>query len=775
MLLLALAARPLAAEPLHSRIDAAVAATAIGPLSPRCDDADFVRRLYLDLTGVIPTAEQVQAFLDDPEPDKRARLIDTLIDSPEFSRHFASQLDVMLLDRRSDSSVAQSQWESYLIESLVRRKPLDQLFAELIYPEAIGDQPHPARKFLVGSKAEPHSMTRDVGRIVFGMDLQCAQCHDHPLIADYLQEDYYGLFAFLSRTSLFEDKANKVTTLSEKADGQVGFESVFTGDGREITRPRLPKGASVYHEPEVDQQDAYLVEPDKTNAGRPKHSRRRLLSERLVEDRLFRRNLANRIWMLLMGRGLVHPIDFHHGDNPSSHPQLLAMLADELADGDFALRPLVRQLVLSQTYQRSCQPPSPQTVNFSDVAARREALQGQREAVADELQQLRSLATEARKTWRQAVQATDEVDAELPKLDAALAEAKQRLEEANEQHQQAEAELQQTVARSESLQAVLAAAAEASERFDDEPALAESQALLKQRAGELTEQVGKLRSQVDEHAKLVRASRQQRQQAEEAQQALLAQRVDPPTLIELEQAHLLAAAARSDGEARLQMVDDQIELADQIVRYRQLADEDPDAAAASWEAIVAQWTARGQVAPLKPLSPEQLAASTLQAIGMLASREAAARSKVDKEPPKQLEAEEIDEDEKAILLEIALHAQWLNQLRGNINQFVAQFGGRFGDEFQATVNQALFLGNGPLHGWLDSAALISQLKDVEATGPLADQLALAVLSRPATAAEQRQLAAVLQPDEGDAEDDQKAALADLVWAMLASNEFRFNH
>jgi hypothetical protein len=763
--------------PLHRRIDSAVAAAAVGPLAPRCNDADFIRRIYLELSGVIPAPQQVLAFLADDTDDKRTRLVDTLLDSPEFSRHFAVQLSTMLIDRRSDTHVDQQQWESYLIESMVRRKPLDKLFAELIYPESLGDKPHPARKFLVGSQAEPHSMTRDVGRVVFGMDMQCAQCHDHPLVSDYLQEDYYGLFAFLNRTSLFEDKPNKVTTLSEKADGHAAFESVFTGDGRAITRPRLPKGASVYDEPQFAEDDAYLVKPEKTQAGKPKHSRRQMLADKLTDDPMFRRNVANRLWKLIMGRGLVHPVDFHHPANPSLDPDLLSLLATELASCDFDLRHIVRQLVLSATYQRSCEPPAAETLNHGDIAARVSVLQSRRERLEEELKRLRAVAAPATQAWREALAVGDEVDAQLPKLDEALAVAEKKLVEATGQRDGATAELKQLVAKFESLQTVSAAATEALQRFEDELALQQSQVLLKARVDELTASVNTARSKSQELDKALQAATVARDEAAKTRETLVARRVDAPAMVELERAHLEAIAAQAAADARRRMNDDQIELASMIVGFPTLAAQQPDAAAAQWETIVERWTHRGQVAPLKALTPEQLAASAMQATGIMARSETAARETIDKTPPEALKQDGLNEAEKQTLLDVAIQSEWLNQLRGNLNQFVSQFGGGSGEEFQATVNQALFLGNGPVNGWVDSAAktLVGQFGDADAINALADKLTLAVLSRPATAQEHKQLASLLHSGEENVEIDRPAAIADLVWAMLAGNEFRFNH
>src|SRR5206468_4743477 len=119
-------------QPLHETVDAFIEAAAIGPLAPICSDADFVRRIYLDLTGVIPTADQARAFIPDNSADKRQRLIDELLASPAFNRHMTIALDLMLMERKPEKTIKQPEWEAWLYHSLADDKPLDQLFRELI-------------------------------------------------------------------------------------------------------------------------------------------------------------------------------------------------------------------------------------------------------------------------------------------------------------------------------------------------------------------------------------------------------------------------------------------------------------------------------------------------------------------------------------------------------------------------------------------------------------------------------------------------------------------
>src|SRR5436190_162773 len=369
---------PLAAEEpdgtqrLHERFDRLVETAAIGPLAPICSDPDFVRRVYLDLTGVIPTAAQARAFVADLSPDKRQRLIDELLTTPAFIRHMTITLDVMLMERKPEKVVKQPEWESYLYKSLADNKPLDQLFRELIAADtAVGqasslpDELRPAARFILDRDAEPNLITRDIGRLAFGMDLQCCQCHDHPLVDDYYQDDYYGLFAFVHRTSLFTDAKSKLISLTEKADGEASFKSVFTGASSDKALPRLPKGAVLFVEPTFDKGEEYTVKPDKTVRGIPKFSRRAALAQMVPTSREFSRNVANRLWAIMFGRGLVHPLDFHYAANPPANPRLLTLLADELSPRRFQLRPFLRELALTRAYQRSCDTPQPDTINYA--------------------------------------------------------------------------------------------------------------------------------------------------------------------------------------------------------------------------------------------------------------------------------------------------------------------------------------------------------------------------------------------------------------------------
>ena len=367
-LLLLIVAAPLRAEtPLHERIDQSLAASKSDfaqRAAPRSSDAEFLRRITLDLTGTIPTADEACAFLKDATPNKRAILIDRLLASPEHARHMATVFDVYLMERRPDKYVPRAQWQEYLRTSFLANKPWDEMAREILSADGVDPAQRPQAKFLLDRDAEPNLLTRDVSRLFLGMNFQCAQCHDHPRIEDYKQHYYYGLIAFFNRTTIYLDKA-KGAMLADKADGEVTYQSVF--DPAKVTKSATPRVLDLpaITEPTFEKGQEYTVAPAAKGAppvrSVPKFSRRAQLAAQITnaDNAAFKRNAANRpCGALMMGRGLVHPLDLDHSANPPSHPELLALLADELAAHKFDLRGFLRELALSEAYQRSSEVPA---------------------------------------------------------------------------------------------------------------------------------------------------------------------------------------------------------------------------------------------------------------------------------------------------------------------------------------------------------------------------------------------------------------------------------
>lgn len=425
-----------AQEPLHVRLDQAIAADHIGPVAKLAADDEFIRRISVDLVGMVPTAGEVRAFLENQDPQKRQALVDRLLADPRYPLHMAHAFDVMLMERRPDKHVPSPEWLAWLTESIRQNKPWNQLAQEILASDGADPALRPAAKFFLDREAEPNLMTRDVGRIFFGRDMQCAQCHDHPLVDDYLQTDYYGLYAFVSRTTLFNDEAQKKMLLAERAEGEADYKSVFTGDAGRM-RPRLPG------DPEVAEErfrlgEEYTVFPADKVRSVPKYSRRAKLAEVATngQNRAFNENIVNRLWAQFLGRGLVHPVDMLHAANPAVHPAALDLLATEFPKMKYDVRALVREIVLTQTYQRSLDLPADVLAGVGEVDAKSvdveksiaelstsdEALKTAFDTALDEFKAVRKTLEPAETAYQQSQAAV--AAAKKPADDAAAALAK---------------------------------------------------------------------------------------------------------------------------------------------------------------------------------------------------------------------------------------------------------------------------------------------------------------------------------------------------------------
>jgi hypothetical protein len=351
-----------AEEPaLHQRIDALIEARWEGAKSsPQAEDAEFLRRVWLDFDGGIPSAGETRAFLVDTSPGKRTALVEKLISSPRFAPRMADAFDVMLMERRGENAA----WREWLTTSFQANKPWDAMAREILSPDFQDEKRRGAGWFItrrlekVGQQDTDYpGLTRDVGRMFMGVDLQCCQCHRHLTVDDYKQADFNGLFTVYQNLKLQPADAKiKVPWVSEGVvAARYEFASVLTG-AKGQTGPRVPFTTEVTI-PDYKGDEAWLVKPDRKTKeiGKPKFSPLQEIAQRLPtpENPLFARNAVNRVWFLMMGSGLVEPLDFIHRENPASHPELLDLLAKEFAAHQFDLRWLIRELALTQVYARS--------------------------------------------------------------------------------------------------------------------------------------------------------------------------------------------------------------------------------------------------------------------------------------------------------------------------------------------------------------------------------------------------------------------------------------
>ena len=356
---LQLGAGATAVEPLHRQVDSLIEAKATKQsLAAPAHDAEFLRRAWFDFNGGIPSVEETRKFLADKSADKRAKLIDQLIAAPRFAEQMAEAFNIQLMERNGDNA----EWRSYLTESFRANKSWDQMVREILSPDFKDEKVRGAGWFMtrrldkVGQQDTDYpGLTRDAGRLFMGVDLQCCQCHKHLTVKDYKQVDFNGLFVAIQNTKLQAASGDYKTAWLQEGPltNKYEFVSVLS-NVKGATGPRVPLGAEV---PLPDPTELWAVPPDKKtrSAGVLKFSPLKELASRLAspENPLFARNIANRVWWQLMGRGFVEPLDLNHSDNPASHPELLDLLAKEITDHKFDLRWLIRELALTQTYQRA--------------------------------------------------------------------------------------------------------------------------------------------------------------------------------------------------------------------------------------------------------------------------------------------------------------------------------------------------------------------------------------------------------------------------------------
>jgi hypothetical protein len=820
---LGVAVTPLGAQelPLHDRVDALVEAANPGLIAPAAGDADFLRRLYLDLAGVIPPAPVVRAFLDDPSPNKRTAMIDALLVGPRFSRHMQYVFDSMWMERRADKVVKSDEWREYLRQSFATNKPLDQLAREILSADGVDPNMRAAARFYLDRDGDANLVARDVGRLFFGRDLQCAQCHDHPLVDDYRQSEYYGLLAFVNRGTLFTDKDQKIF-YAETADGEVNYKSVFTGDARERVVPKIPDGAPL-SEPLLAKEEQYVVAPAKGVRPVPKYSRRAQLAAAAASgtSAAFNRNLANRLWAHMMGRGLVHPLDMNHSGNPPVQSQLLALLGDELPRTKFNLRGFLRELALTRAYQRSSEMPSGGTMPKDSPAraATVAAWQVEVQRLAGELDAMKSADAEAIAALGAAHEKFATASAARDAADKARAEAKKSADDAAAA---VAAAIKDIASKEDVLKPLLEArdkAKVAAGKLPDDKALAEAAGQLATKAlsveTELTAarktvsdqtaamqaatlKVGEHQRTLDAAAAVVTSTRAAVEAADLASRSAadklrgakarhneLASRItDVQAAIDYQ--HLASAVAASQLSTRAAVeqlsslksqtsnTSDALAAAEAAaVAAAEKVKQDQAAADVALAALADRSTNRFTLAPLKSLSPEQLAWSTMQSLGMVDAQVAALAPQAKKDADA---IANLTPDARAAAEAGLLEARVDEKLRGNIGSFVSLFGQQPGQaaSFQATVHQALFLSNGGLlAGWLNPGGnnLTERLSKIENPAVVADELYVSVMSRRPATDEQAEVARYWEA----AKADRVTAAREMVWSLVTSAEFRFNH
>jgi len=331
--------------------------------SQECSDADFVRRIYLDLTGITPTAKQARAFVEDPAPsrEKREKLVDHLLGSGDFVDSWSNKW-ADLLQCNSKSLGEEGVWvfREWIREAVAQNMPYDQFARTLITAEGSSLDSPPVN--YMRTLRETGKITEDVSQTFLGIRFSCNKCHDHPF-ERWTMTQYYQLGAFFARVAF-------------KPGPRPGEEIVYDNfNGGEVMHPKTGQ----VMEPRVP----YGQNPDWRSA----RVREAALADWMVskDNPIFAKSYANRVWSYFFGRGIIDPVDDIRASNPPVNPELLDALTDDFMKSGFDVQHLIRTIVLSRTYQLSIQPNKwneDDRTNFSHAIPRRLTAEEMMNAVA---------------------------------------------------------------------------------------------------------------------------------------------------------------------------------------------------------------------------------------------------------------------------------------------------------------------------------------------------------------------------------------------------------
>ncbi len=316
------------------------------PPAAICDDATFCRRIWLDLCGALPTPEDAQAFVADQSPDKRERLVDSLLAQPEFADFWTLKwADLLRAEEKVLDTRGVDALYSWIRTNIATGRRLDAFVHDLIAAEGSTYDNPPANFYRVHRDATSRGET--VARLFLGVRLQCARCHNHPFDR-WTMDDYYSWSALFARIDykLIDNTRKDKLDLNEF----IGEQFVIFGTRGELKNPRTGQNS----EPQ------FLGSLAGNGASKDKENHRKTLTELAgwitsPENELFATSQVNLIWFHLLGRGLIDPIDDVRATNPPSHPHLLAWLRSELVASEFDLRTMIRTICNSRAYQFSAQ------------------------------------------------------------------------------------------------------------------------------------------------------------------------------------------------------------------------------------------------------------------------------------------------------------------------------------------------------------------------------------------------------------------------------------
>jgi hypothetical protein len=309
--------------------------------APQSDDAEFLRRAFLDLHGVVPAAEEAKRFLESSDPEKRAQLIDELLASPRFGEHLADLWRTRLISPLANEQRQQTErFAAWLAERFNANDGWDGIVADLLTASGTMEE-NPAVTYLIEGRFPlgVTDLTDLSSRYFLGVRLNCAQCHDHPFV-EWKQKDYWGMAAFFAPIQM-PGRPKKVYLAGVQDDPKMTLAVLRDSDMIEGYKPAEPTflGGELWQ-------------------ANGKGTHRAALAHWMTspENPYFARAAVNRIWWQMFGRGIVNPVDDMHSGNVPSHPELLDELSRRFADSGFDLKLLCRAIMQSRTYQQTSRP-----------------------------------------------------------------------------------------------------------------------------------------------------------------------------------------------------------------------------------------------------------------------------------------------------------------------------------------------------------------------------------------------------------------------------------
>jgi hypothetical protein len=308
------------------------------PPSELCTDDEFVRRAYLDVCGVLPTPAEVKAFLAGTDKDKRAKLIDALLERPEYADFWTLKWsDVLRSNRKAVGVKGVYVFQQWLRGHIDKNTGLDAVVRELLTASGSTYANPPANYYRIAR--DPQNLAETTAQLFFGVRLQCSKCHNHPF-ERWTQDDYYSFAAFFARVKQKKD------ALEPGPNPQTpGAEVIYADRAGEVVQPRTNKTM------------APKFMGGATPTIPPGQDRRIALADWLTSGNnpFFAKSVANRIWFHLNGKGIVDPVDDFRDSNPSANDELLDALAKDLVAHKYDVRHLIRTIMNSRTYQLSAQ------------------------------------------------------------------------------------------------------------------------------------------------------------------------------------------------------------------------------------------------------------------------------------------------------------------------------------------------------------------------------------------------------------------------------------